>query len=211
MKEPLQIIAEYASAGTSCREQFFSGSARLLSEAAFTAALAIAEGAKLLICGNGGSAADAQHVAGEFINRFMLDRPALPAIALTTDTSVLTAIGNDTTFERIFARQIEALGAPGDILLAISTSGRSPNILEALGAARGKKLITIGLTGANTDRMEGLCDHLISVPSDITPVIQEIHIACEHLFCRLCDYFLFENPARLGQTIADRSLTNATL
>jgi len=149
---------------------------------------------KILFAGNGGSAADAQHLAGELVSRFNYDRPGLAAFALTTDTSVLTAIGNDYGYERLFARQVEAVGCEGDVLIAISTSGRSPNVLEALRAARAKGLVTVGMTGRGGGRMPELCDHVLRTPSDATPRIQEGHIAMGHTICCLIEQQLF--PAR---------------
>lgn len=200
MEEAEIIINAHAADGSRLRELFFNASGPVIREAAFQTALAIARGGKLLLCGNGGSAADCQHVAGEFINRFLIDRPALPAIALTTDTSVITAIGNDSSFEFIFSRQIEALGKPGDMLLAISTSGSSPNVLAAIAAARKKQMLVTGLTG-HGGAMASLCDYMIAVPDDRTPLIQEMHLACEHVFCQLCDHFLFENPAAIAAAL----------
>lgn len=205
MYQPLQLISDYARNGAELREKFFSQCAEALNRASFETALAIATGAKLLICGNGGSAADAQHIAAEFINRFLLDRPGLPAIALTTDTSAITAIANDSSYERIFARQIEALGKKGDVLLAISTSGTSANILAALLEAKSRNMITIGLSGANSSRMRSLCDFMLAVPSDCTPLVQEMHLAGEHLFCQICDYYLFENTDAISEAIDKRS------
>ena len=145
----------------------------------------------LAIAGNGGSAADAQHIAGEFLSRFNFDRNPLPAIALTTDTSVLTAIGNDYGFESVFERQVRGLGRRGDILLAISTSGRSPNILAALKAAREAGVTTIGFTGDGQREMNALCDYSLSVPSNSTPQIQQIHIVAAHAICGLVEQQLF--------------------
>ncbi len=145
----------------------------------------------LFFFGNGGSAADAQHLAAEFVNRFVADRPALPAIALTTDTSALTSIANDDAFERIFARQIEALGRKGDVAVGLSTSGRSPNVVAGLGAARDHGMVTVGMTGGNPREMGALCDHLISVPCAETARIQEVHILAGHILCRLVDDALF--------------------
>lgn len=144
---------------------------------------ALRAGNKILFAGNGGSAADAQHLATELVVRFVVDRPALPAIALTTDTSALTAIGNDLGFEQIFARQIAALGRPGDVLVAISTSGRSANILAACRAARERNLSVIGLTGADGGTMGALCDVTVRVPSDTTAFVQQVHIAVGHIIC----------------------------
>ena len=149
--------------------------------AAIVAALRSAN--KLLIIGNGGSAADAQHIAAEIVGRYKQDRPAYAAIALTTDTSALTAIANDYGFEQVFARQVEGLGQRGDVLLALSTSGRSPNILAALCSARERGLVTIGFTGSKGDALGALCDHLLVAPSDDTPVVQQIHLAVAHGIC----------------------------
>jgi len=140
-------------------------------------------GSKLLIIGNGGSAADAQHIAAEIVGRYKQDRPAYAAIALTTDTSALTAIGNDYGFEQVFARQVAGLGRKGDALLALSTSGRSPNILAALTTAREKGLVTIGFTGSKGETLGALCDYLLVAPSDDTAVIQQIHLAVAHGIC----------------------------
>jgi D-sedoheptulose 7-phosphate isomerase len=146
---------------------------------------------KILIAGNGGSAADAQHFAGELVSRFYFDRPALAAVALTTDTSVLTAIGNDYGYEEVFARQIQALGLPGDVFIAISTSGNSPNILKALTQARQQGLTTIGLTGRSGGKMKALCDICICAPSDSTPRVQECHLVLEHALCACIEEELF--------------------
>jgi D-sedoheptulose 7-phosphate isomerase len=144
---------------------------------------ALRAGNKLLIIGNGGSAADAQHIAAEIVGRYKQDRPAWAAIALTTDTSALTAIANDYGFEQVFARQIEGLGARGDVLLALSTSGRSLNILAALRTARERGLVTIAFTGSKGEALGALCDHLLVSPSDDTPVVQQIHLAVAHGIC----------------------------
>jgi D-sedoheptulose 7-phosphate isomerase len=149
--------------------------------AAMTAALRA--GNKLMIVGNGGSAADAQHIAAEIIGRYKQDRPGYAALALTTDTSVLTAVANDYGFEQVFARQVEGLGRRGDVLLALSTSGRSPNILAALRKARDIGLVTIGFTGLKGETLGALCDHLLVAPTDDTPVVQQIHLAVAHGIC----------------------------
>jgi D-sedoheptulose 7-phosphate isomerase len=154
---------------------------------------AMRTGHKLLVAGNGGSAADAQHLVAEFVVRLTDTRPALRAIALTTDSSILTACANDFGFDQIFARQIEALGQPGDLFLGISTSGNSPNILQALEQAKKIGLTTIGFTGAG-GKMGDLCDHTITIPSTVTMNIQESHLALEHIFCMLVECFYF-NPA----------------
>jgi D-sedoheptulose 7-phosphate isomerase len=155
-------------------------------------------GGKLLICGNGGSAADAQHIAAEFVVRLTHDlkRPGLPALALTTDTSLLTAAGNDIGFEQVFARQIEALGRENDVLLAISTSGNSTNILQAMNMARNKKMNIIGLSGGTGGRMTANCDIAIVIPSTNVQHIQEGHIATGHLLCELVERSLYpSDPA----------------
>lgn len=151
---------------------------------------------KVLIAGNGGSAADAQHIAAEFLSRFGFDRAPLPAIALTTDTSVLTAIGNDYGFEQVFERQVRGLGQPGDAFLGISTSGRSPNVITALRAAREIGLVTIGFTGAPRGEMHEICDLILSAPSSETAMIQQIHIVAAHAICGIVEHELFGNAVR---------------
>jgi D-sedoheptulose 7-phosphate isomerase len=154
-------------------------------------ARALRAGGKLLLAGNGGSAADAQHIAGELLSRFAFDRNPLPAIALTTDTSVLTAIGNDYGYEQVFERQIRGLGRRGDVFVAISTSGRSPNVLAALRAAREIGVATVGFTGAKDAGMRALCDLILAAPSEDTPLIQQIHITAAHAICGLVERELF--------------------
>lgn len=165
---------------------------RLLSEGHLASTLpavvsdcvqAIARGGKLLLAGNGGSAADCQHLAAELIGRLCRERGPIPALALTADTSVLTALGNDYGFEEVFARQVEGLGRPGDVLFAISTSGRSKNVLKAIDAARGKGMKVVGLTGINGFSMAQLCDHCLVIPSAETQKIQEGHITVGHILC----------------------------
>ena len=154
------------------------------AEAIFSA---LSNGSKILICGNGGSAADAQHIAAEFVGRYETERIALPAIALTTDTSALTALGNDYGFERIYARQIEALAQPGDVLIALSTSGNSPNIISAVMSARKSGCYVIGLTGAKGKKLASLCDLCILIPAERTARIQEAHITIAHIWCEIND------------------------
>lgn len=194
----LATILEHAEAGVALRRSFFAENAALVAETALAMAVALARGNKLLLCGNGGSAADAQHLAAEFVNRFMMDRPPLPAIALTTDSSILTAVGNDFSFDQVFSKQVEALGKPGDMLVAISTSGNSNNIINALKAARERSVATLGLAGGTGGKMAPLCDRLIAVDGKSTALIQEVHIAVGHLLCGLTDYYLFENVAALA-------------
>ncbi|MBB5622032.1 D-sedoheptulose 7-phosphate isomerase [Pedobacter cryoconitis] len=147
----------------------------------------VLSGGKVLIAGNGGSAADAQHIAAELTGRYVKDRKALPAIALTVDTSALTAISNDYGFERVFARQVEAFGRPGDLFIAISTSGNSPNIIQALHTARESGCKIIGLSGRDGGQMNNLCDLNIIIPDDVTARIQEMHILIGHIFCKAVD------------------------
>jgi D-sedoheptulose 7-phosphate isomerase len=154
-------------------------------------AKAMLDGRKLMVAGNGGSAADAQHLVAEFVSRLTVNRPALRAIALTVDSSIITAIGNDFGYEDVFVRQIEALGQPGDIFLGISTSGNSKNILKALELARDLGIITIGFTGNGGGKMRHACDHNIIVPSDVTMNIQESQLALEHIYCMLVERCYF--------------------
>ncbi len=163
-------------------------------------AAALQAGHKVLLAGNGGSAADAQHLAGEFLSRLNYDRAPAAALALTTDSSVLTAIGNDYGYEFVFERQVRGLGRPGDVLIALSTSGRSANILHALAAARATGLFVIGFTGGSGGDMATLCDLCLRVPSDSTPLIQQLHITAGHILCGLVEERLFprvETPAAL--------------
>lgn len=154
-------------------------------------AQALKQGKKLLFAGNGGSAADSQHLAAELVSRLHYNRPGLAAIALTTDTSALTAIGNDYAFEKIFSRQVEALGQPGDILIGISTSGKSPNILRALEAARAKDMTTIGFSGLTSPLMAECCDYMLNIPAIETQKIQECHIMFGHIICAIIENTLF--------------------
>ena len=151
---------------------------------------------KLMICGNGGSAADAQHIAAEFVNRFMLERPPLPAIALTTDTSIITSIGNDYSFDEIFSKQVKAIGMEGDMLLAISTSGNSGNVIAAVKVARGLGIYTVALTGRDGGRLSPLVDMALVVKSNTTPRIQEAHSFALHILCQLVDHILFQQGVK---------------
>lgn len=152
---------------------------------------AMRSGRKLMVAGNGGSAADAQHLVAEFVVRLVENRPALRAVALTTDTSIMTAAGNDFTFDCIFARQVEALGQPGDVFLGISTSGNSRNILQACQQAREMGITTVGFTGNGGGKMSSLCDHNVIIPSNVTMNIQECHLALEHIFCLAVEHYYF--------------------
>ncbi len=159
---------------------------------AITAALKA--GNKILIFGNGGSAADAQHLAAEFVNRFMIERPPLPAIALTTDSSVLTSIGNDYSFGEVFSKQIRAIGQTGDVAWGISTSGASPNVVKALDTAKKMGLVTVGFTGKDGGDVARIADFTLNVSSNSTPRIQEVHITVGHVICEMVDFKLFQKP-----------------
>jgi D-sedoheptulose 7-phosphate isomerase len=169
------------------KQRFFDTSAPLLLEVGVRMAGSLRAGGRVLAFGNGGSAADAQHFAGELVGRFRRERPGLAAIALATDPSVVTAIGNDMGFEVVFRRQVEAHGRPGDVALGISTSGRSPNVVEGLRAARERGLVTVGLTGNGGGDVAGLVDHLIDVPHRETQRVQEVHAMVLHLLCEVVD------------------------
>ena len=166
----------------------------ILADAAAVTAASLASGRKLMVAGNGGSAADAQHLVAEFVSRLVEDRPAMRAVALTTDTSILTAVGNDYGYERVFARQIEAIGQAGDVFMGISTSGNSPNVLRALELCREMGIATIGLTGGTGGKMTPLCDFPIVIPSRITMYIQQAHLALEHIFCLMVEREHFGVP-----------------
>jgi D-sedoheptulose 7-phosphate isomerase len=178
-------IETHLKQSLSALERANSDAALLATARAIAQAIiaALRSGNKLLIVGNGGSAADAQHIAAEIVGRYKQDRAAYAALALTTDTSALTAIANDYGFEQVFARQVEGLGRRGDVLLALSTSGRSPNILAALRSARERGLVTIGFTGSKGETLRALCDHLLVAPTDDTPIVQQIYLTVAHAIC----------------------------
>jgi D-sedoheptulose 7-phosphate isomerase len=152
-------------------------------------------GGKVILAGNGGSAGDAQHIAGEFLSRLNFDRAPLPAIALTTDTSVLTAVGNDYGYEKVFERQVLGIGRTGDVFVAISTSGRSPNILRALEAARSRHIVTVGFCGGDPRDMGPLCHFVLRAPTAQTPLIQQMHITAAHVVCGLVEKAMFGRKA----------------
>lgn len=166
-----------------------------LEQAANACIVSLKNGGRILLAGNGGSAADAQHIAGEFVSRFAFDRPGLPAIALTTDTSILTAIGNDYGYAKLFARQVQAHGRKGDIFVGYTTSGKSSNILLAFEEARDRGLICVGLAGNRGGAMRELCDYLLEVPSADTPRIQEGHAVLGHILCGLVEEAIFKRKA----------------
>ena len=198
MKNALDIIKEHAEEGAKLRISFLNDAASLIDDSARAMARSLAQGGKILVCGNGGSAADAQHMTGELLGRFLMERPSLPAVALTVDTSTLTAIGNDYGYDDIFARQVNGLGREGDVLIAISTSGNSANVVRAIEAARALGMVVVGYTGKGGGRMAGMCDFHIDVPDSRTPLIQEMHEAVMHLTCQLIDHYLFENVQALA-------------
>jgi D-sedoheptulose 7-phosphate isomerase len=177
-------------------EDFVSENARNLSLLSERIASAFTGDRKLMICGNGGSAADAQHIAAEFVNRFILERPPLPAIALTTDTSIITSIGNDYSFDEIFSKQVKALGMEGDVLLVISTSGNSRNVISAVKAARSLGMYTVALTGRDGGSLSPLVDMALVVKHNATPRIQEAHQFALHVLCQLVDYILFQHGSQ---------------
>jgi D-sedoheptulose 7-phosphate isomerase len=186
-----EFIAENLKNSISAKEKLFETQSEVIIRLAQLIAEIIKNGNKLLIFGNGGSAADAQHMAAEFVNRFMIDRPPLAAIALTTDTSNITSIGNDFSFDEIFVKQVQALGKKGDLALGISTSGNSPNVVKAIETAAELGLHTVVLTGGSGGKLAGLAEIVINVPSDITPHIQEAQVWVEHLLCWMVDDILF--------------------
>ena len=188
-----EIIEKLLEDSLKIKDTFIRENLSNLVQAAEKIVLAFTSDRKLLLCGNGGSAADAQHIAAEFVNRYTLERPPLPAIALTTDTSVITSIGNDYSFDDIFSKQVKALGVEGDVLLAISTSGNSTNVLSAVKDARSQGIYTIGLIGKDGGKLAGLVELALVVKNNVTPRIQEAHILAGHILCHLVDYILFQS------------------
>jgi D-sedoheptulose 7-phosphate isomerase len=193
-----KIIQKALRESIGVKEDFIKENTTKITFFAEKIALALTSDRKLLLCGNGGSAADAQHIAAEFINRYELERPPLPAIALTTDTSILTSVGNDYSFDEIFSKQVKALGVEGDVLLAISTSGNSANVIEAVKAAKSLGIFTVGLTGGEGGQLTRLVDLSMVVKSNVTARIQETHILVGHIICELVDYLLFQQGVPEG-------------
>jgi len=191
MKPASQLIEEFVAESLRVKGQFFEENKERIAHTAEVIAYALRAGRKILFFGNGGSAADAQHLAAEMVGRFGPVRSPLAAIALSTDSSILTAVGNDYGYENVFSRQIEALGQAGDTAIAISTSGNSPSVLNALDTARSKNLFTIGFTGETGGKMNERAEVLFRVPSNQTPRIQETHILLGHVICELIDRQLF--------------------
>jgi D-sedoheptulose 7-phosphate isomerase len=182
-----QAVRLLAAESVALKQRFFEANAGLLVAAGRRMAECLRGGGRVLAFGNGGSAADAQHLAGELVGRFQRDRAALSAIALTTDSSVVTAIGNDMGYESVFRRQVEAHGRPGDVAVGITTSGRSPNVVQALQLARERGLVTMGLTGGGGGRLAGAVDYLIDVPHAETARIQEVHVMVVHVLCQIVE------------------------
>ena len=191
MKRAAELIDQFVVESLRVKAQFFQDNKDRIAQAAETIAHGLRNGRKMLFFGNGGSAADSQHLAAEMVGRFGPDRAPLAAISLSTDTSILTAVGNDYGYEKVFARQIEALGQAGDTAIGISTSGNSPSVLEALDAARSKGLFTVGFTGETGGKMNDRAEVLFRVPSRVTARIQETHILLGHIICELVDRELF--------------------
>ena len=188
-----KLILEKLANSVSTLQRVMADDALLaaVADAAEVTGKAMLNGHKLMVAGNGGSAADSQHLVAEFVSRLTVDRPAMRAVALTTDTSILTAIGNDYSYDNIFERQIEALGQAGDVFLGISTSGNSRNILKALDLSRKLGITTIGFSGRDGGKMPTLCDYNVIIPSEITANIQEAHLALEHIYCHLVEISYF--------------------
>ncbi len=191
-----KIILDILKESVSVKEQFITSHADQILQAADRTAACLASGHKILIFGNGGSAADAQHIAAEFVNRFRIERPPLAAIALTTDTSIITSIGNDYHFDEIFDKQVRAIGLRDDIALGISTSGNSPNVVMAMKTAREMGLQTIALTGRGGGKLAEFANMLFAVDSKVTARIQETHITLGHILCELTDRILFPSAFR---------------
>ena len=186
-----QLIAESLRNSIAAKEALFQSQGKEIKTLAQWMIDTLKSGNKLMFFGNGGSAADAQHLAAEFVNRFLIDRPPLAAIALTTDTSILTSVGNDFSYDDIFVKQIQALGKEGDLALGISTSGNSPNVLTAIEVAKQMGIKTAALTGGSGGKLKETADLTLNVPSKITPAIQEAHIWVEHLLCQIVDEELY--------------------
>ncbi len=179
------------------QEAVLADGAPTIAAMAEALAAVLRAGGQVLLAGNGGSAADAQHIAAELVNRFLRERPALPALALTTDTSVLTATANDRAFEEVFARQVEALGRPGDALFLLSTSGRSPNLHRAVQAGRARRMVVLALLGGDGGGLPPRCDIALVVPSFLSPRVQEAHILIGHILCEAVELALFPQSASL--------------
>ncbi len=190
-------VAHYLATSQAAMDAFATDPVATAAMLAMADAIAASmrAGGKLLIAGNGGSAADSQHIAGEFISRLMFDHAPLPSIALTTDSSAMTATANDYGYDHVFERQVIGLGRPDDVFLGISTSGNSPSVLRALEAARARGLVTLGFAGQGGGKMLALCDHILRAPSTWTPIIQQVHITAAHIVCALVERAMFPDAA----------------
>ena len=197
MSDAARYTAHYLATSRAAMESFAADAAAHAEVQAMASDIcaSLRNGGRYLLCGNGGSAADAQHIAGELVGRLMYDHAPLAAIALTADSSVLTATGNDYGFEHVFSRQVLGLGRKGDVLLAISTSGNSPNVLAAIAAARQRGMVVHGFTGTGGGAMATLCDRLLAAPSGWTPIIQQVYMTAAHLVCALVERELFPEKA----------------
>lgn len=193
----LEYVNSIFEDSINAHKKFAASNAQTLVDFAQAVAGCFNSGGKVMICGNGGSAADAQHIAAEFASRFVMERPPLPAMALTTDTSLLTAVGNDYDFSEVFEKQVSAFTNPGDIVWGISTSGNSENVIKALHRATKNGAVVLGFSGRDGGRMKGLCDHLLVVDNQITARIQELHIMSAHIICGLVDEIMFGKFAGL--------------
>lgn len=194
MEDLENIIVRIFREGIQLKETFLSENISRIIKVVDAVTAALKGGNKILLFGNGGSAADAQHIAAEFVNRFLIERPPLPAIALSTDTSVITSIANDYDFSDVFAKQIRAIGQAGDVAWGISTSGMSPNVVKALETAKKMEMVTIGMTGKDGGQIARIVDHSLHVPSSSTPRVQEVHTVISHVICEMIDFKLFQRP-----------------
>jgi len=194
MEDVEDIVVRLFRESNQVKEAFLNDNLSKLVKVVDAVTAALKGGKKVLLFGNGGSAADAQHIAAEFVNRFQIERPPLPAIALTTDTSIITSIANDYDFSEVFDKQIRAIGQAGDIAWGFSTSGSSPNVLKALETAKKMGMVTVGLTGKDGGRIAAIVDVALNVPSGSVPRIQEAHITVGHVICEMVDFRLFKRP-----------------
>ncbi len=200
-----QIILNYSQAAIRLRQNFFEKEADNICRLAKITAAALAKGNKILLCGNGSSQACAEHIASELLSRFQIERPPLAALALGGNCVAFSAIADNYAPEQIFARQIQALGQPGDILILISATGSSPNLTEALKAASEKNIASIGFLGAIDFKLSAACDHVLATGIEQASLIQEVHLTLGHLFCQLIDYYLFENVLELTPLLQDEA------
>jgi len=187
-----KILREFKES-TAVKQKFVNENIETIIEVSKVMAETFSNGGKLILFGNGGSACDASHIAAEFVNRFKKERPAFPALALNTDTAILTSIANDYDYVNVFDRQLKAFGQEGDIVIAISTSGSSPNVLKAVETAKRKKIRTIAFTGEKSEKLAAISDYVFAVPSNNTPRIQETHITLGHVLCQMVEEILFES------------------